>query len=139
MEPAEITSPSEFLADLPPHLLNGSPTTLASLRRAQSLEAQTQWNSLPRPLSRLERDLQAGAVSRPTSELRKKIIPFPGASKSASEDSSFQVNAAVSHPQFGLGKVIGVESAGSIVSVLFDEHGLKKILADADGFRALDE
>ncbi|MCY4062838.1 MAG: UvrD-helicase domain-containing protein [Chloroflexi bacterium] len=134
-----VSSPSEFLADLPPHLLDGSPTTLASLRRAQSLEAQTQWDSAPRPQSRLERDLQAGAVSRPNSELRKKIIPFPGASKSASERSGFQVNAAVSHPQFGLGKVIGVESAGSIVSVLFDEHGLKKILADADGFRALDE
>jgi len=134
-----IASPSEFLADLPPHLLDGSPTTLASLRRAQSLEAQTQWTGSPRPLSRLERDLQAGAVSRPNSELRKKIIPFPGASKSASERSGFQVNTAVSHPQFGLGKVIGVESAGSIVSVLFDEHGLKKILADADGFRALDE
>ena len=40
-----ISSPSEFLADLPPHLLDGSPTTLASLRRAQSMEAQTQWNS----------------------------------------------------------------------------------------------
>jgi len=38
-----------------------------------------------------------------------------------------------------LGKVIGVESAGGIVSVLFDEHGLKKILADAEGFKALDE
>ena len=38
-----VSSPSEFLADLPPHLLDGSPITLASLRRAQSMDAQTQW------------------------------------------------------------------------------------------------
>ena len=44
----------------------------------------------------------------------------------------------VKHPQFGLGKVIGVEGKGGIVSVLFDEHGPKKILADAEGFTALD-
>ena len=134
-----VSSPSEFLADLPPHLLDGSPTTLASLRRAQSMEAQTQWNSSPRPLSRLERDLQAGVVSRANSELRKKFIPFPGSSKSNDAGSGFKVNMSVTHPQFGAGKVIGIESGGGIVSVLFDEHGPKKILADAEGFKALDE
>ena len=103
------------------------------------MEAQTQWTSSPRPLSRLDRDMQAGVVSTANSELRKKIIPFPGHSKSAGERSGFKVNTAVTHPQFGLGKVIGVDGDGGIVSVLFDEHGLKKILADAEGFRALDE
>ena len=44
----------------------------------------------------------------------------------------------VKHPQFGLGKVIGVEGKSGIVSVLFDKYGPKKILADADGFMALD-
>ena len=134
-----LSSPSEFLADLPPRLLNGSPTTLASLRRAQSIEAQTQWAESPRPLSRLARDLRTGAVSSGNSELRKKIIPFPGLPESADSSASFKVNMSVTHPQFGRGKVIGVDGVGSIVSVLFDEHGLKKILADADGFKALDE
>ena len=83
--------------------------------------------------------MQAGAVSTSNSELRKKIIPFPGPSKSNHEGSGFKVNMAVSHPQFGLGRVIGVEGDGGIVSVLFDEHGPKKILADAEGFKALDE
>ncbi|MCY3831840.1 MAG: UvrD-helicase domain-containing protein [Chloroflexi bacterium] len=133
-----LSSPSEFLADLPPRLLDGSPTTLASLRRAQSIEAQTQWVQPPRPLSRLERDLQSGAVSGVNSELRKKIVPFPGLPQSPHKGSSFKVNASVRHPQFGRGKVIGVDGGG-IVSVLFDEHGLKKILADAEGFQALDE
>lgn len=133
-----IASPSEFLADLPPHLLDGAPTTLASLRRAQSLDAQTQWSSSPSPPSRLERDLRTGSVSTGNSELRKKIIPFPGLLKAADTGSKFKVNMSVTHPQFGAGKVIGVE-AGGIVSVLFDEHGLKKILADADGFTAADE
>ena len=134
-----ISSPSEFLADLPSHLLDGSPTTLASLRRAQSLEAQTQWDNSPRPRSRLERDLKTGTVSKGNSELRKKIIPFPGLAKRADAKSQFKVNMVVTHPQFGAGKVIGVEGAGGIVSVLFDAHGPKKILADAEGFRALDE
>ncbi len=133
-----VSSPSEFLADLPPRLLEGSPTTLASLRRAQSLEAQTQWSSAPSPLSRLQRDLQSDAVSAPNEELRKKIIPFPGFKRSAGSKDGFEVNMLVTHPQFGAGKVIGVE-AGGLVSVLFDLHGPKKILADAEGFKALDE
>ena len=134
-----VSSPSEFLADLPSRLLDGSPTTLASLRRAQSLDAQTQWSREPRPLSRLESDLRTGTVSSGNSDLRKKIIPFPGFKKSAESASGFRVNMSVTHPQFGAGKVIGVEGGGGIVSVLFDEHGPKKILADAEGFKALDE
>ncbi len=47
--------------------------------------------------------------------------------------------AAVSHPRFGKGKVIGVENKGEIVSVLFDEYGPKKIFADAEGFKATPE
>ena len=134
-----ISSPSEFLADLPPHLLEGSPTTLASLRRAQSLEAQTQWTGAPRPLSRLQRDLQTGAVSAPNEELRKKIRPFPGNTESTDGTARFEVGARVSHPSFGLGRVIGALDKFDTVSVLFDEHGLKKILADAEGFKAIDE
>ena len=133
-----LSSPSEFLADLPPRLLEGSPITLASLRRAQSMEAQTQWDNSPRAPSRLERDLRSNTVSRANSELRKKIIPFPGFAKPSAGKSAFKVNMRVTHPQFGVGKVIGVEDGG-IVSVLFDEHGPKKVLADAEGFKALDD
>ena len=133
-----LAAPSEFLADLPPHLLDGAPTTLANLRRAQSLESQTQWNRAPEPPSRLQRDLASGKVSTLSEELRKKIIPFPGVQQAADNATGFKVGAPVSHEQFGVGKVIGVEDGG-IVSVLFEEHGPKKILADADGFKALEE
>ena len=132
-------APSEFLADLPPHLLEGAPTTLASLRRAQSIEAQTQWEPPPPPLSRLSRDLKSNTVSRPNTELRKKIIPFPGVAKNAGAASGFRVGSKVTHPQFGSGLVIGIEAEGNIVSVSFEGHGPKKILADSDGFKALDE
>ena len=117
-----VVTPSEFLADLPPHLLDGAPTTLATLRRAQSIESQTQWESPQRPLSRLQRDLRANKVSGSpgNSELRKKIIPFPGLSRSADEEPAFKVGAKVSHPQFGAGLVIGVEGKGSVVSVSFE-------------------
>ena len=133
-----IAAPSEFLADLPPHLLDGAPTTLATLRRSQSIESQTQWQRDPQPISRLRRDLRSGNVSKPNEELRKKIIPFPGLPKQADGTAAFKVNMSVKHPQFGVGKVIGVEVKSGIVSVLFEEHGPKKILADVEGFTALD-
>lgn len=129
-----LTNPSEFLAYLPLHLLDGSPTTLASLRR-------TQHESQPRPdqpVSRLDRDLRANAISK-SSQLHKKIIPFPGNSRPQDDSSGFKIGHRVSHPQFGAGKVIGIESDGDIVNVLFAGHGLKKIVADADGFRRIDE
>ena len=136
-----LAAPSEFLADLPAHLLDGAPSALATLRGAQSLESQTTWDRSPDALSRLQRDLQSGAVSAPASneELRKKIIPFPGLPKPSGKASGFKVGAPVSHEQFGLGKVIGLEGNGEIVNVLFEGKLLKKILADADGFKALDE
>ena len=133
-----IAAPSEFLADLPPQLLDGAPTTLATLRRSQSIESQTQWGRDPQPPSRPQRDLSAGKASSPNEALRKKITPFPGLPKPDDDAPAFKVNMSVKHPQFGLGKVIGVESKCGIVSVLFDEHGPKKILADAEGFTALD-
>lgn len=133
-----IAAPSEFLADLPPHLLDGMPAALASLRRSQSIESQTQWQRDPQPLSRPRRDMRSAKVSTPNEALRKKIIPFPGLPKPDDKAPVFKVNMPVKHPQFGLGKVIGVEGKSGIVSVLFDEYGPKKILADADGFMALD-
>lgn len=140
---SSLSKPSEFLADLPRHLLDGSPLTLANLNKARSLEAQTRWPSSSTVGStvgsRLERDLKSGKVSPSDSKIRSKIIPFPGAKAKASAASPFTVGAAVKHPRFGRGKVIGVEQQGEIVSVLFEApHGLKKVLADAEGFAALD-
>ena len=134
-----LATPSEFLADLPAHLLDGAPTTLATLRRAQSLESQTTWDRSPAPLSRLQQDLKSGTVSSINEELRKKIRPFSANSQPAAGDPGFKVGAPVSHEQFGRGKVIGLEGNGAIVNVLFEGKLLKKILADADGFKALEE
>ena len=133
-----VSSPSEFLGDLPMHLLDGSPVTLASLRKAQSYEAQTRWDRLSTPPSRLQQDLRSNTVAPSSSKIRSKIIPFPG-SAPAVNASRFNVGAEVSHPRFGKGIVIGVEGDGEIVSVSFAAHGLKKIFADAEGFTLLDE
>ena len=132
-----LATPSEFLADLPPQLLDGAPVTMATLRRAQSLEAQTRWERPPAPQSRLQRDLRSGKVSPPNEELRKKIKPFSERGEGSDSAARFKVSAPVIHAVFGRGIVIGV--ADGLVSVLFDAHGPKKILADADGFKALDE
>ena len=131
-----LTSHSEFLVDLPLHLLDGSPTTLASLRQAQSYLSQVRGDRPTPSDSRLDRDLRANKVSKPNAKLRKKIIPFPSSNPPQDDSSGFKVGSRVFHSQFGAGKVIGLEI--DIVSVLFDGHGLKKILADADGFRLID-
>lgn len=148
---SSLSKPSEFLADLPRHLLDGSPLTLANLNKARSLEAQTRWPSSSTVGStldsaagstvgsRLERDLKSDKVSLSDSKIRSKIIPFPGAKAKASAASPFTIGAAVKHPRFGRGKVIGLEQQGEIVNVLFEApHGLKKVLADAEGFTTLD-
>ena len=131
--------PSRFLFDLPPHLLDARPAIMSMLRSAGSLESQTHWERPFEFQSRLQRDLQLDAVSTPNEDLRKKIRPFPGSAQSTDDQSQFKVGARVSHPSFGLGKVIGALDRFDTVSVLFDEHGLKKILADVEGFVALDE
>lgn len=133
-----LARPSEFLADLPRQLLDGSPLTLANLSKAQSYENQTRWDNAPSSRSRLERDLKSGSVTPSDSKIRSKIIPFPG-NNPATEDTPFKVGANVSHPKLGNGKVIGVDNEGEIVSVLFDDHGLKKIFADAEGFTVTSE
>ena len=132
-----IAAPSEFLADLPPHLLDGAPTTLATLRRSQSIESQTQWQRDPQPLSRLQRDLRRGSASSPNDELRKKIRPFPGSPKSGDAGPAFKVGAKVSHPQFGVGLVISVED--DIIGVSFEVGGLKKVMADTDHLSEVSE
>ena len=132
-----LAAPSEFLADLPPHLLDGAPTTLATLRRSQSMESQTQWQRDPQPLSRLQRDLRSGTVSTPNEELRKKIIPFPGLPKPADDTATFKVGAKVSHPQFGLGLVISIEK--DMIGVSFETSGLKKVMADTERFVVVSE
>jgi len=134
-----LSRPSEFLADLPRHLLDGSPLTLANLNKARSLESQTRWDNAASSDSRLERDLKSNTVAPSDSKIRSKIIPLPGIKPAAKNDPPFTVGANVSHPKFGNGKVIGIENKGEIVSVLFDDHGPKKIFADAEGFRALEE
>ena len=75
----------------------------------------------------------------PKARFAAKSSPFPGAVAKPGDASKFKVGADVNHPSFGKGKVIGVESNGEIVSVLFDDHGLKKIFADADGFKPIDK
>lgn len=123
-----LAQPSEFLADLPRRLLDGSPITLAGLRRG----------SPPPPVSLLGRDWRPNTAPKPENPLRKKIAPFPGHSR-PQDDAAFKIGQRVLHPQFGAGQVMGTENGGDVVNVLFDGHGLKKVFADAAGFRRLGE
>ncbi|MCY4071746.1 MAG: UvrD-helicase domain-containing protein [Chloroflexi bacterium] len=134
-----LSRPSEFLADLPRHLLDGSPLTLANLNKARSLESQTRWDKPASSASRLERDLKSNTVTPSDSKIRSKIIPFPGSRPADDNEARFKIGQRVSHPDFGIGEVFGVEGDGAIINVLFDDHGLKKILSDAEGFTVTSE
>jgi DNA helicase-2/ATP-dependent DNA helicase PcrA len=148
------TEPSEFLGTIPVHLLDGSPTTLATVRSQHHVE-QYRWESpIPRPTeSRLQRDLreqtrdlheqtrdlseQSETRPKGNSKIRSKITPFPGFAKREKPKSKFQFGQRVRHPVFGEGKVLGVMR--DMVDVMFDGQKLpKKILADAEGFVILD-
>ena len=123
-----LAQPSEFLADLPRRLLDGSPVTLAGLRRGSPAP----------PVSPLGSGWRPNTAPKPDNPLRKKIAPFPGHSHSPNE-AAFKIGQRVSHPQFGAGQVMGAENSGAVINVLFDSHGLKKVFANADGFRRLEE
>ena len=129
-----LAMPSEFLADLPLHLLDGSPTTLASLRRAKSYESQLRWDKPPQ----IKQDSPMNARAKPENPQPGKIIPFPSRRQTQDDAARFKTGRRVFHAQFGKGRVIGIDSGGDVVSVLFDEHGLKKVLADAEGFRLIE-
>ena len=137
----EKTSPSEFLGDIPVHLLDGSPTTLLGLRKAQSYESQIKWTPDPSPReSRLARDMKANTVSKSepksSSKLRSKIVQFPGSQQAEESESPFRFGVRVYHPKFGEGKVMGVMH--DMVDVMFEGQSLpKKIFADADGFTVI--
>jgi DNA helicase II / ATP-dependent DNA helicase PcrA len=137
----EKTSPSEFLGDIPIDLLDGSPTTLLGLRKAQSYESQIQWKPAPSGKeSRLSRDMKTNTVSKsepkPNSKLRSKIVQFPGTQEPENDPSPFKFGVRVYHPKFGEGKVIGVMH--DMVDVMFDGQSLpKKIFADAEGFKVV--
>ena len=134
-----LSRPSEFLADLPRHLLDGSPLTLANLNKARSLESQTRWDNSASSVSRLEHDLKSNTVTPSDSKIRSKIIPFPGSQPAGGNEARFKIGQRVSHPDFGIGEVFGVEGDGAIINVIFDDHGLKKILSDAEGFKVTGE
>lgn len=128
--------PSEFLGDIPVHLLDGSPTTLASVNRAQSYKKMTTWEpSPPAKESRLTQDLRREREQEQeeartgNSKIRGKVIQFPGT------EPAFRVGIKVRHPQFGEGIVMSVNR--DMVDVAFKLFGPKKILADTDGFEVI--
>ncbi|MCY4017998.1 MAG: UvrD-helicase domain-containing protein [Chloroflexi bacterium] len=132
--------PSRFLFDLPRHLLDAKPSILNLLGSSDSLESQTRWDNAAPSVSRLERDLKSNTVTPSDSKIRNKIVPFPGSQPAAGgNDARFKIGQRVSHPEFGIGEVFGVEGDGAIINVIFDDHGLKKILSDAEGFKVTGE
>lgn len=133
------TEASEFLGTIPVHLLDGSPTTLATVRSSQNYADQFRWEAPQPKESRLTRDLREKTVihSDGDSKLKDKIVPFPGGRQREKPAAKFKFGQKVYHPSFGEGKVMGVMH--DMVDVIFEGQKLpKKILADTDGFKILD-
>ncbi len=130
--------PSRFLFDLPRHLLDAKPLILNMLSSAHSSASQTARVFPDSPLSKLKKDRQAKTASTSASVLRKKIKPILGTSADTDTKIGFKVGARVNHPYFGLGTVMGAPDIFDTVSVIFDVHGPKMIVVDAEGFKTVE-
>ena len=137
---SEANRPSEFLADIPAELLDGSSTTLNNLQERQSYQWQTTWNT---PSSRLSRDLKQARQEQqqprrePNEKIRSKIIPFPD-----SKPTQFKQNDRVSHPLYGHGTVIESKffrgSEEVTVAFVDKRFGIKRLFADSANLTILE-
>ncbi|MXX52012.1 MAG: AAA family ATPase [Chloroflexi bacterium] len=118
---SSINGTSQFLSDLPAHLLDGSPLTLAYLRQARAATAPTQWEPRHPIFERKPKPIAPSA--NPT--IRAQFAAFK-----APQKPTLRVGGRATHKQFGDGLVIGIESTGDIASVLFDQSELKKVFAE---------
>ena len=124
---SSINGTSQFLADLPAHLLDGSPFTLAYLRQTRASSSPTQWQGRHSIFQRKPKAIapakQPVASANPV--IRAKFAPF-----SAPQKPALRVGARARHKEFGDGWVIGTDPGGDIVSMSFDQHKLKKVFAE---------
>ncbi len=147
----QTNSPSRFLTDLPPGLLNDMPAGLGALGNQRNFKEQTTWDAPTQKITRAAsppppvNDSARGGFTRAETpqtksldklrgKLRDKIVPFPGMEASGGK---FRRNTRVSHGIFGAGMVIDSKVQGGIelVTVLFDDrqHGIKEIDGDLLG------
>lgn len=153
---SETREKSDFLLDIPDHLLQGMPVNLRGSSSQAHYKRMTSWDSREsressppdRGLNRLRHDLKqmnsaSDADSRPTTgnrnkpalpedpALRGKIIPFPGSS--ADREPRYRTGQRVRHGVFGAGIVIESELSGrddEEVTVAFSDkrYGIKRLL-----------
>ena len=124
---SSINGTSQFLADLPAHLLDGSPFTLAYLRQTRASSSPTQWQGRHSIFQRKPKAIAPAKqpVASANPAIRAKFAPF-----SAPQKPALRVGARARHKEFGDGWVIGTDPGGDIVSMSFDQHKLKKVFAE---------
>lgn len=163
---SDVQSPSSFLANVPPELIEGKAQT-----PKDDYRRQTHWDSVYTPpstggLERMQADFDAFRASRTPSpdalsqkheekpvskpsapprsknpDIRKKIIHFPG-SKDAVEPH-FKPDQRVTHPLFGVGRVLDSVVVGGEeeITVQFDNprYGKKTLLNSLANLQRLDD
>ena len=118
---------SRFLRELPAHLLDGSPLTLSYLRHARAVPSPADWQPRHSIFTRQQDAIAPPkrAITARNEAIRAQIAPFQ-----AKEEPALRAGSRATHAKFGGGMVIGVDRAGDIVSMSFDNHGLKKVFAE---------
>jgi DNA helicase-2/ATP-dependent DNA helicase PcrA len=135
---SQVSEPSRFLLEVPPHLLEGHPRTV---RQGTDRQANSPWGVGPSARGQGERP-GVGQRSRPTtlavgrSELpeRRRERPLLSAterSRSPQAEPRFRTGDQVRHETFGLGIVVESKAVGGDeeVSVAFAGVGVKRLLA----------
>jgi DNA helicase-2/ATP-dependent DNA helicase PcrA len=117
-----VSKPSDFLADIPAELLEGSPAKVRSLRDREGYRKMTSWDVDPS----VERVAPPSSYSSTMRE-RSKVIPFPGRGK----PMKYQAGMRVMHPKLGEGIVISSKPSNDDeeVEVRFEKFGIKRLLA----------
>jgi DNA helicase-2/ATP-dependent DNA helicase PcrA len=109
---SEPSTPSRFLEDIPPKLTGGAQ---AEARRSRGARAQTQWN-------------------RGTGhDLGNRQSPIP--------NPQFRAGQRVQHAVFGEGLVVEsrVDGGDEIVTVIFEDVGLKRLMAGLANLQRLED
>jgi DNA helicase-2/ATP-dependent DNA helicase PcrA len=110
--------PSDFLADIPLELMEGSPAKVRSQRERAGYQKMTSWDA----------DAPSARVSALPGSGRGKVIPFPSSSPSPLK---YHPGMRVMHPKLGEGIVISskVSNSDEEVEVRFEKFGTKRLLA----------
>lgn len=149
---ANVSTPSRFLADIPPNVLTGQTTKVHQASLAQRMQDQTRWERPAPPPTQAPTFTPSAGGGRPnqpkpyegthTPNIRSKVVPFPGSSAAKSSPpraqaapvSAFRSGQKVLHKTFGKGTVLDIKGRGEheMLTIVFEDKKIRMFMT-SDG------